>query len=53
LLQVETRTDAGQPGPDDQDIDMFALRGCFHGLINAQDVLEINDKRKTPDHSGA
>src|SRR6202020_2743368 len=43
LLQVETRPNAGQPGPDDQDIDMFGLPGCFHDLINAQDVLEIND----------
>ena len=53
LLQVKTRADAGQPGADDQDIDMFGLRGCFHGVISAQDAGKINDKRMTPDRSGA
>jgi hypothetical protein len=34
LLQVISRANAGQPGADDQDVEMFDLFGRFHGPPN-------------------
>src|SRR5215831_18627687 len=30
VLKVIARRDAGQTGADDQDVEMLALKGCFH-----------------------
>src|SRR6202022_3242881 len=41
-LHVIARADAGQPGADDQHVEMFVVLGRFHRSISAQRGRKIN-----------